>query len=322
MTHLLLGYPGPVAARVLAEREQSSVPIAVLGQGFDPHGLPEGVRWIDGEPTSIDFGLSGSEYASLVATVTELTLAETASRSIREIESAPLVRKAAEAVEFVRAGGARGGFRFLSSLLVFGDAQGPLSESDFHVGQSFESRGEEALAVAEKVVRSAAHLVPLAIVRAAPIVGDEETREVFEHSALSRLVRRIATGGDDLPYSFSDLPVWIETAGRAARALRLAKPKSGCQTYHLVDAEPLTDRGLLTWLAARFERSITEVSAGSSAWAPRLRFAGGDHRAVRGWGVHFERSNAEAELRVLLDRDQIALLQTFFGTSEEGPGRA
>lgn len=314
--HLVLGFPSPVADVYLRQSHALGHSLITVAPAGTSKLLPKGVELVVGEPTSIDFGLSGEDYKLLLGRVGQLSIAEQSTRSIADVEQSRSVRMAAEACEFVRAGGAPQGVRLLSSLLVFGDAQGAVSEEDFFVGQKFAVREEEALAVAEKLVREVAHLRPVAVVRCAPLVGDEETSTLYDDSSFSRLARQIQTAPEDLACSFSDLPVRIETVQRAARALLMAQPAPLARTYHLVDAEPLTDRALMLWLAERAQRRISEAPGAASVWSNWLAQSAGDSRVVRGWGLRFARANAERDLRPLLDRDQLLVLSSLFRPGE------
>ncbi len=311
MTHLVLGYPGPVAARLLRQDGQRGARAIVVAPVRPALPSGEGLEWVEGEPTSIDFGLSGPAYSELLARVRRVTLAETGERSILDVEESRLVRQAAEVAEFVAAGGAPEGVVFLSSLLVFGNAQGPVTEDDFDVGQRFETRNEEAMAVAEKIIRTTSPRASLAIVRTAPVAGDEESGTLFEHSALARLARELRGTTNDFGYTFRDLPAWFETVDGAARALAAVACRLGTQTYHLAHAKGLTDRGLVRWLAQRWQRTLSEAAPGS-VWSSRSRSTAADERAVRGWSLQFTRHHGERVFSDLLHRDPYRMLEALF----------
>jgi hypothetical protein len=236
-----------------------------------------------------------------------------------EVGKTRAVRQAVEVREFVRAGGAQDGVTFLSSLLVFGNARGTVSESDFQVGQRFSDEHEESLAVAEKIIQSQKDARPLLIVRTAPVVGDEETGELLPGSPLSHLVRLVERENQEKGWVFTDLPVHFETVGRAAAALALAKPISGKEVIHLVDVDPLSDRQLIFLVAERLHKHVFEVSARTRGWSSLSRTTYPGSRALSGWGLHFQRASAEARISSLLDRDQNAVLQKLLpsGTSTD-----
>src|SRR5690606_3727309 len=193
-----------------------------------------------------------------------------------DAENSRIVRVAAEVKEFVKAGGARGGVRFLSSLLVFGGATGRVTEDDFHVGQSFRDIHEESLAVAEKLISSVKLQCPLAIVRTAPVVGDEVAGTLLS-GAVSRLIREIESAPLDKSYVFSEHPIRFDTVERVARALLKVAPKDGGTVIHLVDNSPPTDSQLIEWLSIRVHKRAQRAELGpfllqgARAWSHILK---------------------------------------------------
>lgn len=316
MTFLVLGVPDPVALRTVEHLVAQGVSVCVLCGPELRAKLPPGVRSYAGDSSCIDFGLSGADYQELLASVDELILADTSYTSSVDIERNRLVRQAVEVAEFVKAGGAPQGVRFLSSLLVFGSRTGVVSEDDFEVGQKFGDEYEECLAVAEKIIRGLRLRCALSIVRAAPVLGDEQSGELFPNAPLSQLARQVQGGGTDSGYTFSDLPVYFETVDRASRALTRAAPEISMSVVHLVDQEPLTDRTLITWLAKAAGKSVHERPSGARPWSGWTRAHYPGSRSVTGWSLRFSRKRAEALLGDLLDRDQKAILETFFVSPE------
>jgi thioester reductase-like protein len=204
---------------------------------------------------------------------------------------------------------------FLSSLLVFGNARGPALEEELQVGQRFLDEYEESLAVAERIVQSMLGQRPVSILRTAPVAGDEKSGTLLPGSPLTRLVRTIEKAGDDKAFSFTDLPVRWDTVDRVSEALLALSSAPPDRVYHLADQDPLTDRQLVLWLSERFEKAIVESPAGARPWSgwAKAQFPGS--RSVAGWGLHFQRQNAERSLGRLLDWDQAAVLDRLL-TSE------
>jgi len=318
--HLVLGYPGPVAQRVVALLLGRGEKVSVIVDASSRRMVPDGVHVFEGVTTAIDFGLTGGEYARPVQDVDQVYCAEVPQRIPSDIEESPLVRCASELKELVKAGGARGGVRFLSSLLVFGDMKTPASEHDFDVDQGFSGAFEEAAALAEKLIRSVCGECAMSIVRIAPVVADEEAGTVFEHSPLGSLARAIDSALDGFEMAFTDAPIRFETVERAAQALIASSPSSPLQVLHVVDEEPLSDRQLVGWLANRANREVREVSG---AWKPLLALMRSEEpggRAFSGWDLLFSRSEAERAIPELLDRDDQELLGRLFpqpGTEQE-----
>ncbi len=264
--------------------------------------------------TAIDFGLSGTDYSSLVLRAERLVFALVPGRAeTSEIERHPLVRAASEALEFVKAGGARRGVTVLSSLLVFGDAAGPVAEADFRLGQRFSGVDEEALAVAEKILRRIATLAPLKILRAAPLIGDLSTREFLPESGLLEIVRRAEAAPGMNEVFFSELPVRFETSDRAADALLALLDVEESVTVHLVDKNPLSDRKLLALLGKILGKEFRDPlssARGRRAQSALFELRGPEKRALGGWGLSFYRAEAERHIGSLLDRDAAAVVET------------
>lgn len=310
--HLVLGTPNPIALRVvelLAARGRS---IVVVGSPEVRGLLPDGVELCVGDSANIDFGLAGTRYRELLTSVEEVVLADTAYVSSGEVERNRFVRQAAEVAEFVKAGGAKDGVRFLSSLLVFGNARGEVSEDEFEIGQGFRDEFEESLAVAEKIVRGIGHRCPLSILRCAPVAGDERNGELIPGAPLSHLARQIKNASGDSRYAFSDHAVHFETVGRAAEALVRLDPERHMCVAHLVDKNPLTDRILIQWLARAANKTIHEVVPGARAWSVWTRASYPGSRSLSGWGLRFAREHAEERFLELLDPDREELLEQLF----------
>ncbi len=312
--HLVLGTPGPVAIRLMSrliERGESVCTVAPQGG----QQIPNGVRLFVGEPTHIDFGLSGADYRALLSEVRAVFLAESAINSPTAVVNARHVRLAAELVEFIDAGGAPDGVSVLSSLLVFGSSQNRVSEEDFSLGQNFADSLEESLALAERIVRRVIGRCPLAIIRSAPVAIDQSTGTLIEGSQLAQLARVVDAAPFEFDQVFSNLPVRLEEVGRAVEALLSAERRRET-VIHLVDKSPMTDRDLVQWLAARRGKKVREVLGSARPLAQWLRpnLPGG--RVVRGWDLVFERSQAETHVLPLLDRDDRGLLESVFATDE------
>lgn len=315
--YLVLGIPDPVALRAaeyLAARGES---VCALGGREVRPLLPAQVDLLIGDPASIDFGLSGADYRALVSRVDELVLADTSYVSSGDVEQGRLVRQAAEVAEFVQAGGARAGVRFLSSLLVFGSADSAVSEDDFEVGQRFRDGYEESLAVAEKSIRRLRSSCPLAIVRTAPVCGDERTGELIPQSPLAHFSRQIESGIGDRGYTFLDLPIYFETVERAAQALVRVEPKAVPSVVHLVDQNLLSDRELILWLARAASKPVHELPTSARPWSSFNRQSYPGDRSLSGLRPRFARRRAEELLGDLLDREPLAVLEALF-SSEEG----
>jgi len=309
---LVLGLPGLVATRVaeaLIARGESV--LGVVREG-ERRPCPAGVEVISADPCAIDLGLSGAGYTELCARVGRIVFSIDPVPSAGNLERAQPLRAAAELLELVRAGAGRRGVVYTSSLFVFGDAKGPLAETEFEVGQEFSTPLEEALAVAEKLVRRMQRTVPLSVVRTAPVAGDAERGQLLPVSPLSRLAERIRLSPGAIEYEFSDQPVRFETADRLAEVVVRCWARPGDRTLHLVDRPGLTDRQLVRWLAERIGRPLAPPATGMrlrSRWRLPETPLG---RSILGVPTEFERTAAEAFCPDLLDRDPAVALEAFF----------
>lgn len=265
--HLVLGFPGLVARRVVETllgrgehvivlaAEGLDVP-ALLGRAADVGARLEVRR---GLAESIDFALSGPEYAALAARVSRVVCAVEPDREVRLPEEARPLRVASELVEFCRVASRIDGVSFLSSVLVFGAREGTLHEYELGVGQRFVHPVEESLAVAEKNVRRLRGAVPLAIVRPGPISGDVRAQEVVADSLLALLARRVQLAGPRLAPPPAAHTVCLSEASDVAGALVSALGHDGPEALHFVDAEPPTAVELLARVALHHGRALDDA---------------------------------------------------------------
>jgi nucleoside-diphosphate-sugar epimerase len=328
---LVLGAPGQVALRVVAgllargERVLCVAPSPVgldelrpylAAEGLAPGAL-ERLEVLEGEASAIDLGLAGSEYTALAERATRVIVAVEQRVVPESVEGAAAVRTAVELTELVEAGGARRGAVVLSSLLVFGTAVGVFREDELGVGQSFRDELEEALAVAERVLRRGVPAELLAVLRTAPIAGDSELGVLDERSALAQLSRKVRVLAPGVAAGARDLPCHFECAARAARALLALWSEGRAGTVHLVDAAPLLDRELLAWLAARHARQLVDEPAASRGRhlleLPDVPAA----YTVTGWSTRFDQTEARRRLGALLHVDPRARLSGLLGPLPE-----
>lgn len=309
---LVLGLPGLVATRVaetLIQRGESV--LGVVREG-ERRPCPAGVEVVSADPCAIDLGLSGADYTALCARASKVVFSIDPVAGAGNLERAEPLRAAAELLELARAGAGRLGVVYVSSLFVFGDAKGPLAETEFEVGQEFPAPLEEALAVAEKLVRRMQRTVPLSVVRTAPVAGDAERGQLLPVSPLSRLAERIRLSPGAIDYEFLDQPVRFETADRLAEVVVRCWASPAERTLHLVDRPGLTDRALIRWLAERIGRPLAPPATGMRL-RPRWRLPDTPlGRSILGFATEFERSAAEAFCPDLLDRDPSVALEAFF----------
>lgn len=319
MTHLVIGYPSPLALSV-AQR------LACAGQSVAVIGAPSciinsSIRLIQGDAARIDFGLSGADYVQLTRDVRQLTVAETSehlhesAENLRDLESTRLLRVANEVVEFAQAASRLERLVYLSSLAVFGDARGAIFEKDFEIGQTFSRRIDEVLAVSEKQIHRLSSDIPRAIVRVPNIAGHEGSGEILSGAELGRLAKFAVAAPDVCEFSFADLPLHFETIERATEALVRVQPGAPGIAVHMIDDEPWTDRQVIKWMFDRIHKSIIDVPRGSASVGQLFRAATIQSGRVRTTRAEFQRGEAVRQLGSLLARNIERTLERLFGAT-------
>lgn len=189
---LVTGFPSPYARRMI-EVALASDPTAFLYITVDPafaaeaHALLAGmisstrdrVALLEGNPTAIDFGLSGAEFRRItheVDLIHHMVHATGAGeRTHKKQMDAMNVGSAAEILEIARATSSLRCLVFHSTAGVSGDRHGVVYEGDLDKGQSFRSAALEARMRAEMLVRRAMRDLPIAVVRPTTLVGGRIT---------------------------------------------------------------------------------------------------------------------------------------------------
>ncbi len=310
--YLIVGFPGLVARCVLREllRSEPKASIAVLVEKattarrlkaeMESAGVT--VEVLRGSPEAVDLGLPGPVYMELVARLDRIIWCLPPEvPSARQLERAPAVRGAAECMELARACRALKGGAFLSSIVVMGDVRGVVTEADLSVGQRFANRFEESAALAEQIVERGQGSIPMTIARAAPVLGDFETGDCPRDGFMSRLAETLASAPSTLTVQPSYLPVRGVTADFVARALlRLCDGAAArFRRVHLLDPDPPTDAEFLRLAAGACGRVIEErpqQGLFQRPSTPLRRIDVPERRALGGWEVEFDRSNAHEVL--------------------------
>ncbi|HSC89173.1 MAG TPA: hypothetical protein VLC09_17950, partial [Polyangiaceae bacterium] len=193
---------------------------------------------------------------------------------------------------------------FWSSLFVFGSARGRVGEGELRVGQSFAHPHDEVCAVAERIVRHAASLAPLAVVRSAPLQGEAGRRRSFADSALAQLVAAVERAPARSEIWLEPKTVRLETSERVARALLASWRAQRVSTANLVDVNAPSSLELLDWIGERKDREFLPPLPGSRPRSRRTPFddvAEPERRVVAGWDLEFERTTALELFPELLD---------------------
>jgi thioester reductase-like protein len=245
VSHLLSSGDGGVWL-VVHERDVASVE---RYRDALPGELAARLRYFCGDPAAIDMGLSGAEYRELCGAVT----------CIQHLAQVPGPTFGKEAYEQVNVGGMREALELglaarrltalvaHSSLVVSGDRQGYVSETELVAGQRFSGPGPATLARAELMARRRMDRLPIVVLRSGQVVGPTETGAVDTLEGVYLLILLILNAPQDLS---ALLPDWGEAPlhvvpmdhfVRAADAVS-RQPAALGQTLHLTDPRPMTVR--------------------------------------------------------------------------------
>ena len=268
--------PASEAARAEAERDS----LDALDRGR--------LVLLEGDPSSMDLGLSGAEFRQLGREVDRIHhLAHVGAGSVdRATAHAANVVSAAEILELARAAGSLQCLVFHSTAHVSGDRTGVVYEEDLSSGQSFRSDVEETRMTAEILARRAMREVPVAVVRPTMLVGDVDPQEDERLDGLYLLVLLIVATPAEIAIPFpgkGDSPlniVPLDYVVRASHALGRAGSQAAGRTFHLADPHPLAARRVAE-LVARASGKRTARSHIPSNVAKALLRTPGIERFVR-----------------------------------------
>jgi len=256
---LVTGFPGRQPAvhlvRELAQRGKRSVCCLVPESrteqaralvGALPPEAHERVSLWEGDPRSIDFGLSGEELQLLMERVEVIhhCACVTDPAGTKE-EAQGNVKSVAELLELAEAAPRLTRLVFWSSATVSGNREGFVQESDLTSEMGFRNPIEESLYHCERMLRESQEDLPIVILRPALMVGDSRTGETDDLTGLYLLIRFLlsAPEGYRIPapsrtgVRISTVPV--DYAVRAA--IRISEDERAVgRTFHIVDPKPVS----------------------------------------------------------------------------------
>lgn len=204
------------------------------------------VELLTGEPTAIDFGLSGAEYLTLAQRVRRVHHVVTPSVVYADGANADEVGAALgrEIVEFGRAATSLQAFVVYSSADVSGDRSGTVLEAELEAGQSFPRPFARALALMERRVRRAKDQLPAVVIRPTLLAADSQTGECERATPLYQLVEAaLAVPPTQVVRVPQDrAPLHLVAVDYVARAAYYAGRRQDTigSTLHLTDAHPTT----------------------------------------------------------------------------------
>jgi thioester reductase-like protein len=266
---LLTGYPS-FAARRLCEELVRTGPRTLVHAIVPPHAEAEAlearlsltpeqrgrVNLLEGDASSMDFGLSGAELASILPEIDSIHhMAQVSYLSAeRKVAERANVGGARELLELASACPSLRCAVFHSTAHVSGDRTGRVLEDELEAGQGFRNVVEETLARGEKMMRAAMPRRPICVVRPTVVVGDSRTGEVDRLDGPYFLILLVMSSPPDFPLPLPSRPeaplhlVPVDYYVRAACALGRDTRAPG-RTFHVGDASPLTAKRVLELVA-------------------------------------------------------------------------
>jgi thioester reductase-like protein len=206
-------------------------------------------RTFVGDPTAIDMGLGGAEYRELSRRVTciqhlaQQTGPTFGKESFEELN----VGAMREALELGQAAARLDALVVHSSVVVSGDRQGLVGETELVAGQRFPGPGPATLARAELMAQRRMERLPIVILRGGQVVGPTTTGAVDTLEGVYLLILLILNSPQDLSPllpDWGDAPLHVVPADyfvRAADASSRLRAALG-QTLQLTDPRPMTVR--------------------------------------------------------------------------------
>jgi thioester reductase-like protein len=248
-THLisyLLSHGSGEVWLVVLERD---VPLVERYRDGLPPALASRFRYFSGDPGALDMGLAGAEYRELSDAVTSIQhLAQVTGPTFgKESYEHVNVGGTREVLELGLAAGRLSALVVHSGLVVSGDRQGYVTESELVAGQRFAGPGPATLARAELMARRRMDRLPIVVLRAGQVVGPSDSGVVDNLDGVYLLILLILNAPQDLS---AMLPDWgeaplhvvpVDHFVRAADALSRHPPAFG-KTLHLTDPQPMTVR--------------------------------------------------------------------------------
>jgi thioester reductase-like protein len=243
---------------------------------LEAFGVPGEV--LEGDVTSMHLGLSGPEYKSLVADVTEVwhlaALYDLGADQhlIRDVN----LEGTRNVLELARTARRLRRLHHFSTAYVSGTRVGVILEEELDVGQRFNNAYEASKFEAEKLVRAAMREVQATVYRPSIVVGDSRTGEIdrFDGPYYLAILLLASPLGVTLPLpGDGTAPLNVVPVDFVVdAALAIARHPGGAgRTVHLVDPAPLSARAVYERIAARAGKALPPVSIPHRAVETLLR---------------------------------------------------
>ncbi len=287
---LVTGYPGFIGKRLVRKlveegRGRGDRLVLVVQPRFaqaardDLAALgAERAEVVEGDVVQMHLGLSGAEFKTLAADVTDVWHlaaiswlgADRAEMRRVNVEGTRNVIELAHAAKRLRR------LNHFSTALVSGDRVGVILEDELAMRQRFHNAYEESKYQAELLVRRAQSELPATVYRPSIVVGDSRTGEIdrFEGPyalaillVASPLAVPLPLPGDAVaPLNVVPVDFVVDAAVSIAR-----NPAGAGRTVHLVDPAPLSARRVYEMIAARAGKKLPSVSVPARAFQALLQ---------------------------------------------------
>lgn len=303
---MVTGFPGFIARRLVrkltaADDALTVILIAEPSQGafaeqeIERLGIKDRVKLMIGDVTWMDVGLSGAEFRELTGEITEVyhLAAAHALGGDKERIAAVNVQGTSNVLGLARAMKKLERFVHFSSAYVSGNRSGVILEAELESGQAFRNVYESSKYKAEVIVRRAAERVPVTIIRPAGVVGDSRTGEIDRFDSVYHIGMLLAAspaattiplpGDGRAPLNLVPVDYLID----AVHAIVSRNDTVG-KTFHVVDPNPLSSRGVYEAIAERAGRKLPKYHVSPNLTKALLKIPGMERfAAVSGEAIDY-----------------------------------
>ncbi|HTV18407.1 MAG TPA: SDR family oxidoreductase [Polyangiaceae bacterium] len=245
VSHLLSNGEGEVWS-VVSERDEA---LAVRFRAALPDATAARFRHFVGDPAAMDMGLGGAEYRELARAVTciQHVAQQTGPTFGKESFEELNVGSMREALELAGAAAHLRSLVVHSSVVVSGDREGYVGETELVAGQRFPGPGPATLARAELMARRRMDRLPIVVLRTGQVVGPSTTGAVDTLEGVYLLILLILNSPQDLSPllpDWGDAPLHVVPADHFVRAAAASSRHRAAlgQTLQLTDPHPMTVR--------------------------------------------------------------------------------
>lgn len=212
----------------------------------------ERLRFLSGDITHPDLGLSPSERSALAGEITEifhlaavydLAVEADLARKVNVGGTANVLRFA-ETVKSLRV------LDYVSTVVVAGRRRGVVFEEDLDSTHGFNNNYDETKHWAEVLVRHRMDRIPTIILRPAVVVGDSKTGETDKYDGPYLAIRALVKvpwmpmpfiGRGDVPFNVVPVDFIADSMAHISR-----QAEAIGKTFHLADPDPPTAREMMS----------------------------------------------------------------------------